>query len=464
VRITEISVTSLFGMFDHKIPLHLDDRTTIIHGPNGFGKTIVLRMLDGLFNDRYRILRRVPFRTFRVAFDNGEIVSVNKTTHPSEVPLQEHLGDGDVVWSDRDWNDQQSEIAVTFSTPDADGFAPFYIQSTRKGDFPPIPPAILQREIAGLERMGSGQWIYLPTEELMTHEEVLERFGDLLPRFAKRPQPDWWSNLRESIDIQLIETQRLLSLRDAEREPIAYRRRGRRWIPAVEEYAAELARTIQDKLAESAALSQSLDRSFPRRLVEQTEGSTLTEEQLQAKLHDLENKRNQLKAVGLLDGEEDIAFMPTAETIRDTRGVLAVYVQDVERKLSVFDDLARKLALFKEIINQRFLHKQIVITKSEGFAFVGPDERSVPLESLSSGEQHEVVLLYHLLFRVRPDALVLIDEPELSLHVAWQKQFLRDLQKVTSLASFDVLLATHSPQIIHDRWDLTVELNAPAVT
>ena len=29
---------------------------------------------------------------------------------------------------------------------------------------------------------------------------------------------------------------------------------------------------------------------------------------------------------------------------------------------------------------------------------------------------------------------------------------------MTRLSSFDVLIATHSPQIISDRWDLTVEL------
>ena len=52
----------------------------------------------------------------------------------------------------------------------------------------------------------------------------------------------------------------------------------------------------------------------------------------------------------------------------------------------------------------------------------------------------------------------MIDEPEISLHVAWQQEFLHDLEKITDLAKFDVLIATHSPQIIHDRWDLTQEL------
>jgi predicted ATP-binding protein involved in virulence len=79
---------------------------------------------------------------------------------------------------------------------------------------------------------------------------------------------------------------------------------------------------------------------------------------------------------------------------------------------------------------------------------------------LSSGEQHELVMIYDLLFRVPDNALILIDEPELSLHVAWQKKFIPDLQEIQKLRSIQVIIATHSPQIINDRWDLAVELSS----
>jgi len=80
------------------------------------------------------------------------------------------------------------------------------------------------------------------------------------------------------------------------------------------------------------------------------------------------------------------------------------------------------------------------------------------LEALFSGEQHELVLHYDLLFRVRPNTLVLIDEPELSLHVAWQKRFLPDLLEIVAAAEFDVLVATHSPYIVGDHSDLMIGL------
>ncbi|NET57213.1 MAG: AAA family ATPase, partial [Symploca sp. SIO2E6] len=70
----------------------------------------------------------------------------------------------------------------------------------------------------------------------------------------------------------------------------------------------------------------------------------------------------------------------------------------------------------------------------------------------------ELIMLYELLFKVEPKTLVLIDEPELSLHVGWQVEFIKDLQEITKLADLDILMATHSPDIIQNRWDLTVEL------
>lgn len=86
------------------------------------------------------------------------------------------------------------------------------------------------------------------------------------------------------------------------------------------------------------------------------------------------------------------------------------------------------------------------------------DERDVEHLVRGSGEQQELVLHYDLLFRVPSNTIVLIDEPELSLHVAWQKRFLPDLLKIVELSNFDALVATHSPYVVGDRGDLMVGL------
>jgi predicted ATP-binding protein involved in virulence len=102
------------------------------------------------------------------------------------------------------------------------------------------------------------------------------------------------------------------------------------------------------------------------------------------------------------------------------------------------------------------------IDREKGLSFTTLNDRPLPAARLSSGEQHELVLYYELLFKVEPDSLVLIDEPELSFHIVWQQRFLEDLQEITRLSSIDALIATHAPSIIHDRWDLTVELKGPS--
>ncbi len=445
MRIIEIIVTGLFGIFDHAISLKVEDRITIIHGPNGFGKTILLKMLYGLFNSHYSELRNIPFQKFQVKFEDGSKVWVDKTPTSKQAPLF------DDQEPDTNKNGRFTEVTVNFSKVNSTEPQSFSLHfSLKKG----MPLSRLIDELP-LERVGSDEWFFPPEGEIVTSDEILSLFGHMLPSHL-REEPDWWLDIREQIKIHLIETQRLINIH----EPNSPRRRRPKMVPVVEIYAEELADTIQAKLAESAALTQSLDRTFPARLVQQMGHSTLTPEELRDQLSGLETKRSRLKEAGILDKEEDMEFLPAEDIMGDAKDVLAVYVQDVEQKLGVFDNIAAKIDLLKEIINKRFLYNRMTVSKQNGFTFT-LDKKPLPTTALSSGEQHELVLLYELLFKVQPNSLILIDEPELSLHVAWQKEFLQDLQKITQLASFDVLIATHSPQIIHDRWDLTVELKGP---
>jgi len=76
-------------------------------------------------------------------------------------------------------------------------------------------------------------------------------------------------------------------------------RRPSQMIASVITYSEELSNAIQSKLAEYAALSQSLDRTFPSRLVRGGPASDRTTDHLQKKLDDLEHKRARLIEAGL---------------------------------------------------------------------------------------------------------------------------------------------------------------------
>jgi predicted ATP-binding protein involved in virulence len=231
-------------------------------------------------------------------------------------------------------------------------------------------------------------------------------------------------------------------------------------IPAVTTDSADLVALIERSLAESVTLSQSLDRTFPKRLLSESANS-LPEKELRERLASLEQLRARLTNVGLLDKSDDSALIPEKTFSETAERILTEYVNDAEKKLKVFDSLGSKIELLTQIINKRFQFKTLSVSRSDGFVLTDIRNRKVDLENLSSGEQHELVLVYDLLFSTKQDTLLLIDEPEISLHIAWQKKFLDDLRRIIELTPMDIVLSTHSPQLIGSNLDLAIQLRGP---
>lgn len=77
--------------------------------------------------------------------------------------------------------------------------------------------------------------------------------------------------------------------------------------------------------------------------------------------------------------------------------------------------------------------------------------------STSTGEQQLLAMFYGVLVALPPRCVVLIDEPELSLHVAWQLTLVKDLVEAADMRGSRIVVATHSPAIVNDWWDWVVE-------
>ena len=100
----------------------------------------------------------------------------------------------------------------------------------------------------------------------------------------------------------------------------------------------------------------------------------------------------------------------------------------------------------------------MILNEKEGISFVSDSGRSVPLHKLSSGEQNLVILYYRLVFETEPNTLLLIDEPENSLHVEWLEKMLRDYLVMESDLKCQMIIATHSPIFIGDNWEIAYDL------
>lgn len=149
---------------------------------------------------------------------------------------------------------------------------------------------------------------------------------------------------------------------------------------------------------------------------------------------------------------------------------LEVFAEQMTGILSnpdLYEKYKSEIELFKNLIdNCDFASKELEITKLFGFRFVAKDKlkTKLSLNELSSGEKHLIIQFFKLLFNAKFNTLVLIDEPELSLHMMWQMKYLENLNKIASLRGYQCIVATHSPQIFNSMWSLTTDLYTNSTT
>lgn len=122
--------------------------------------------------------------------------------------------------------------------------------------------------------------------------------------------------------------------------------------------------------------------------------------------------------------------------------------QKVVRHLNTVEQLidktiASRLQLEK-LIHHMFTGNKTVIFQDTGIKIETSEKEEIGLASLSSGEKHALRLFIAAL--ISESNTLLVDEPEMSLHVDWQTrlvQAIRELNPTTQL-----ILATHSPDIM----------------
>lgn len=104
-----------------------------------------------------------------------------------------------------------------------------------------------------------------------------------------------------------------------------------------------------------------------------------------------------------------------------------------------------------ETITSNFLKeggKQINIAEDGQLTVKLSNGKIASIFELSSGEKQIVIMIAHLIFEEdqKPSGVFIIDEPELSLHIAWQEIFVDSILQASPNTQF--VLATHSPSII----------------
>ena len=424
VFIKSIEIIGLFDLFDYDIKYPTQENVLILTGPNGFGKTQILNIVFNLFNQNFLFFDKLVFKKITVRLSGNIEIVVDKTeVEKLHILFYENDEELEVlnIWKD-------IEQLKTFDRK---------IESRR---------IVLntKEEDSDLPKFSNAQ-------------DVFDRYRDYFreggfPQNLLEIKNRRVHEILDSVNTHLIREQRLFKKVEQSRRQATRRNDETVMIETIKVYADELKVLMSEKFQDSFNVSQELDRTYPSRLI--TEKRKISKTDYDARFLALHTKQKELAKNGLYENQQE-----TLDYSEDDAKALLVYLDDLEKKLSVFDDLLEKLKLFTNILNERrFIYKSIIINPQNGFYFQTSKGKKLDLSELSSGEQHEVVLLYELIFKTKTGIIVLIDEPEISLHVTWQKEFINDLLQIIKNHNFQVLIATHSPSIINSRWDLVYNL------
>lgn len=435
MKLKKLVVNNLFGHFNHTIPFQ-EEHITIITAPNGYGKTIVLKIIDAIFNKNFGFLYLLDFTLIELVTSDGTLL----------------------VRKDQN-EDSTSGISILLEDTNQEEFRYRHDRVVR--NIKRFPLHMIDSRLPFLTRVGEKEWIDDRSGELIDIDYIVENYSEMLPdKYRPENIPDWLSHFVNSLKAHFIQDQRLI-LRRVEMP----HSRKQNFVDTIEKYAAELSDRIRESSDNSSKISQQLDTTFPVRLLKKDyHFKAHTVDELKEQLKLLQKKRAILAKYNLLSSEQHLPDVYVFDEITDAdTKVLTLYVEDTKQKLEAYDKLLQKIELFSSILNKKRLSfKRVDIDPDKGFMFETDKGRPLKLTQLSSGEQHQVVLLYELIFRTQEDVLVLIDEPEISLHVAWQKDFLDDLKRIIDIQNMVVVVATHSPQIINSQWNLVVDLEEGA--
>jgi predicted ATP-binding protein involved in virulence len=120
------------------------------------------------------------------------------------------------------------------------------------------------------------------------------------------------------------------------------------------------------------------------------------------------------------------------------------------KKWSFEDAFERKTYLI-ETINRLFASSEKRVNPDEAeLEFLVGDHTRIDRAELSSGEKQLLILMLTVLCQEDKPAILLLDEPEISLHLRWQAELIDILRTLNP--NVQLIIATHSPSIFNDGW------------
>lgn len=383
-HIVEFKISGLAGRKDvYRQKLNRD--VNIFFGPNGSGKTSLLRILDSAMTGDSSLIEFVPFKSAEV--------KIYSLSYKQELVKSINMGDLNYEFSRRikkeyempDYSDEEIR-SINLHALSKEYKMPKWKTTPKKLNFPKL------------------RWehIYLPTWRLIVDYESYSKG-------LRRELPE----IQREYDWDRFFAQKLEAL----------------WISFTNQLLREVRKIQEEGLANILR------------------GILKTKPSQKKKLKSLDLKRAYLRAAAFLARQGSLDVLGSLESFGkrytddfQIQGVISD-INTIEQRIEGTMASREKL---KQLITDMFTGNKKLIFKDEGIEVETDDKKKIGLASLSSGEKHSLWIFIETLL-VEKNTL-LIDEPEMSMHIDWQNRLLSAMGQLNPHAQ--LIIATHSPEIM----------------
>ncbi|PAT01143.1 hypothetical protein CI105_08415 [Candidatus Izimaplasma bacterium ZiA1] len=426
-NLENIEIIGLFGRDNYKF--EFNEAVNIFVAENGSGKTTILNIINASLNGDLRALRKYNFRQINVVID-GHRYSILKDDIVSIRSLEfiesflEYLKD-EIPTTALMEIDETLKIKIP-TTPDeflnsCHGIMPSrYVDDYVKGmDLNSIFEIKSENEFIVLRKELNTSALYMTTYRRI--EDGLENFKWIEERNTRRRR------LRKPVrktskinfgmaDVKLMIQNLLENMKDK----------------AILSYSKMNAQILDDLLSDNITSDSSLsERTKPEKKAIDILIGRIGQEKI-TKISDL------YKYIDSGDQDDN-----------KNSDFLDYYLS---RLMDIYDDqkvLDEELKRFITVCNKYLNGKDIVFDEVNLDVKIETlNSDIITLDQLSSGEKQIISIFAQLYLNLEKDIILLIDEPELSLSIFWQKTFLEDMYNSNKIAL--LIATTHSPFIFEN--------------